>query len=331
MVTTTYQTYRQVGIREDLTDDISNISPVETPVFTMLRKGAPARNTFIEWQTDALASASGTNRLVEGADASYLTATPTVRLRNYTQISGKALIVSGTANAVNTAGREEELAYQIAKRGKELKRDMETAITGNYASVAGGSATARVSAGMEAWLTTNSIYGGTAGATDGANGGYTAAGTVTAATDGSSSNLRTITEAILKSALKLCWTAGGQPTTVIVGAYNKQKISAFSGITTKYSDFGNNPASSGQLAIIAAADIYLHDFGKVKIVPDRFSRGRTALVLDMEFWSIHYLRPMRVENLAKTGDAEKKHMLAEWTLCSKNQGASGKIADCVSS
>lgn len=328
MVTTTYQTYRQVGIREDLTDDISNISPVETPVFTMLRKGAPARNVYTEWQTDALASASGTNRLVEGADAAYLTATPTVRLRNYTQISGKALIVSGTANAVNTAGREEELAYQIAKRGKELKRDMETAITGNYASAVGASATARVSAGMEAWMTTNSIYGGTAGATDGANGGYTAAGTVTAATDGSSSNLRTITEAILKSCLKLCWTSGGQPTNVIVGAYNKQKISAFSGITTKYSDFGNNPASSGQLAIIAAADIYLHDFGKVKIIPDRFSRGRTALVLDMEYWSIHYLRPMSVTALAKTGDAEKKQMLAEWTLCSKNQAASGKIADC---
>src|SRR5690606_26989669 len=110
-------TYRQVGIREDLTDDISNISPVETPVFTMLRKGAPARNTKIEWQIDSLAAASGTNRKVEGADAAYLTAAPTIRVGNYTQISDKAIIVSGTANAVNTAGREEELAYQIAKRG----------------------------------------------------------------------------------------------------------------------------------------------------------------------------------------------------------------------
>ncbi len=331
MVTTTYQTYRQVGIREDLSNEIYDISPMETPVLTMLRKGAPARSTFIEWQKDALAAASGTNRLVEGADASYLTAAPTSRLRNYTQISGKAIIVSGTANAVNTAGREEELAYQIAKRGKEIKRDMETAITGNYASAAGGSATARVSAGMEAWMTTNTIYGGTAGATDGADGGYTAAGTVTAATDGSSSNLRTFTEALLKSVLKMCWVSGGQPTTVIVGPFNKQKASAFSGITTKYSDFGNNPASSGSLAIVAAADIYLSDFGKVKIVPNRFSRDRTVLVLDPDYWSLHYLRPFRVESLAKTGDAEKKHMLAEWTLCSKNEGASGKVADCVTS
>lgn len=331
MVTTTYQTYRQVGIKEDLSNEISDISPEETPVFTMIQRGAPCRNTMPEWQLDALAAATGTNRFVEGADAAYLTATPTTRIRNYTQISGKAVIVSGTANAVNTAGREEELAYQIAKRGRELKRDMETAITGNYASVAGASATARVSAGMEAWMTTNTIYGGTAGATDGADGGYTAAGTVTAATDGSSSNLRTITEAILKSCLALCWTAGGQPTMVVVGSYNKQKISAFSGITTKYSDYGNNPASSGALAIIAAADIYLHDFGKVKIVPNRFSRGRTALVLDTNYWALRYLRPMKVVELAKTGDAEKKQLLCEWTLQSKNEAASGKIADCKTS
>ena len=329
MVTTTYQTVRMGGIREDLTNEISDITPMETPVFSMLRRGAPAKNVFTEWQTDALASPSGTNRLVEGADASYLTATPTVRLRNYLQISGKAIIVSGTADAVTTAGREQELAYQIAKRGKEIKRDMETAITGNYASNAGASATARVSAGMEAWLTTNSLYGGTAGATDGANGGYTAAGTVTAATDGSASNLRTFTEAALKSSLKKCWVAGGQPTTVIVGPFNKQKASAFPGITTKYSDFGNNPSSSAGLAIVGAADVYLGDFGKVKIVPNRFSRDRTALVLDPEYWSIHYLRPFRVVELAKTGDATKKQMLAEWTLCSKNQAASGKIADLI--
>lgn len=330
MVTTTYQTYRQVGIREDLTDEISDISPMETPIFSMLRKGAAAKNRFIEWQTDALAAAAD-NKLVEGADASYNTATPTVRLRNYTQITGKAIIVSGTANAVNTAGREEELAYQIAKRGKEIKRDMEKAITGNQASAAGASATARTSAGMEAWLTTNTLYGGTAGATDGADGGFTAAGTVTAATDGSSSNLVTFTEAKLKSVQRLCWTSGGEPTVCLVGPFNKVKVSAFSGITSKTSEFGANPASPAGLAIVAAVDFYVSDFGKLKIIPSRFNRDRTALVLDMRYWSLHYLRPFRVEGLAKTGDAEKKQMLSEWTLCSKNEAASGKQADLTTS
>lgn len=330
MVTVQTQTYRQVGIREDLSDEIYDISPMETPFFTSLRKGAAAKNRYIEWQTDALASASGTNKAVEGADYTPLTFTPTVRPRNYTQIWVKGLNVSGTANAVTTAGREEELAYQIAKRGKELKRDMETTLTGNYASSAGTSAAARACAGFEAWITTNASRG-TVGATAGASGGYTAAGTVTAATDNSASGVRTFTEARMKSVIRLCWAAGGQPSIVMVGPVNKMKASAFAGITTKYSDFGNNPASPGSLAIVASADLYLSDFGKLRIVPNRFSRERTALVIDPDYWSIHYLRPFRVETIAKTGDAEKRLMLCEATLCSKNQGASGVVADLTTS
>ena len=327
MVTTTYQTYRQVGIREDLTDDISDISPMETPCFSMIRKGKPAKNVYIEWQKDALAAANGANKAVEGADYAALTASPTSRLRDYTQIFVKGLLVSGTANAVNTAGREEELAYQIAKRGKELKRDIETTLCGNYASAAGASATARSLAGIEAWLTTNTFYGGTAGATDGADGGYTAAGTVTAATDGSSSNLVTFSEAKLKTVQASCWTAGGEPTTLMVGPWNKRVVSAFSGIATKYQDFGKKPESGAGLSTVSTVDYYVGDFGKLHVVANRFSRDRTALFLDPEFMSMHYLRPMQVIQIAKTGDAEKRQMLCEATLMMKNEAAMGKYGD----
>jgi hypothetical protein len=326
MVTTTYQTVRQVGIREDLTDDISDISPMETPYFSMLRKGKPAKNVYIEWQKDSLASASGANKAVEGADYTPLTASPTSRLRNYCQIWTKGLIVSGTANAVNTAGREEELAYQIAKRGKEMKRDMETNLTGNYASAVGASATARACAGLEAWLTTNTYYGGTAGATDGADGGYTAAGTVTAATDGSSSNLVTFTEARLKTVQASCWTNGGDPTVLMVGPWNKRAVSAFSGIATKYQDFGRKPDGS-DVATISTVDYYVGDFGKLHVIANRFSRDRCASFIDPEYVSIHYLRPMQVFTIAKTGDAEKRQMLCEATMMMKNEAAHGKYAD----
>jgi hypothetical protein len=319
----TYQTYQQIGIREDLSNAIYNISPMETPVMSAIQRGAPAKNRYIEWQKDALAAAA-LNTMIEGNDAITNTATPTVRLRNYTTISAKAIVVSGTAQAVTTAGREEEMAYQLAKRGKEIKRDMELMITNNYASLAGATATARRSASIEAWVTTNDTRG-----TGGTDGGFTAAGTVTAATDASSTNMRTFTEARLKAVIKNCWASGGQPTLCVVGPVNKQKASAFSGITTKYTDFGNDAKSSASLAIIAAADIYLSDFGKLKIVPDRFSRERTALVLDLEYWSLHYLRPFSVNPLAKTGDADKRQMLNEWTLCSRNEGASGVVADIL--
>ena len=320
--TTTYTTYEQIGIREDLSNAIYDITPMDTPIMSGIQRGAPAKNRYVEWQTDALASANGANKATEGGDVSYSTATPTTRLKNYTQILQKGVIVSGTAQAVTTAGREEELAYQIAKRSKEIKRDLETAITNHYASATGTTATARRMASMEAWMTTNAQRG-----TGGVNGGYTAAGTVTIATDASSTNQRTFTEARLKTAIKACWSSGGTPTLVCVGPVNKQRASAFTGITTKYSDFGANPSSSGGLSIVGAADIYLSDFGKLKIVPNRFSRERTALVLDMEYWSLHYLRPFVVNPIAKTGDADKRQLLCEVTLVSRNQAASGTVSD----
>ena len=326
MVTTTYQTVRQVGRREDLNDDIADISPEETPFYTTVAEGPPATQVKVEWQTDALASASATG-LVEGADAAYLTATPTARIGNFTQINGKAVIVSETANAVSTAGRAEELAYQVAKRGRELKRDLETALTQNRASNAGASATARAAASFEAWITTNDSRG-SGGATAGAQGGYTAAGTVTAATDASSSGQRTFTEARLKSVIRLCWASGGQPTTIMVGPVNKQRASAFSGITTKYTDF-NNPNTPAQNAIVAAADIYLSDFGKLTVVPNRFSRERSALLIDWKYWKMSWLRKIKLRPLAKTGDAEKRQLICEWTLISRNEAASGILADLL--
>lgn len=318
---TTYTTYSQIGIREDLSNAIYDISPLDFPFMTTIQRGAPAKNRFIEWQTDALASASTSNQAVEGADATYSTATPTTRLRNYTQISQKSIIVSGTAQAVTTAGREEELAYQIAKRSKEIKRDMESSFCQNIASRIGSAATARRMAGFEAWITTNTSRG-----TGGTSGGYTAAGTVTAATDASSTNQRTFTETRLKAVIQSCWSSGGNPNLVIVGPVNKQKASGFVGITTKYTDFGN-AGSSSNLTIVAAADMYLSDFGKLKIVPNRFSRERSAMIVDPEYWSIHYLRPFAVNPINKTGDAEKRQLIVEYTLCSRNQRASGICAD----
>ncbi|NBW13309.1 MAG: head protein [Caulobacteraceae bacterium] len=318
--TGTFTTFSQVGIREDLTNAIYDISPMETPFMSTIQRGAPAKNRFIEWQTDILATAA-VNKAIEGDDATYNTATATVRPRNYTQISQKAISVSGTAQAVTLAGREEELAYQIAKRSKEIKRDIEVQLTGNNASSAGTASTARRCAGFEAWITTNDSRG-----TGGADGGYTAAGTVTAATDASSTNQRTFTEARLKAVILNCWNSGGQPSIVMVGPVNKQKASGFVGITTKYSDFGN-AGKSDALTIVAAADMYLSDFGKLRIVPNRFSRERTAMVIDPEYWSMHYLRPFAVNPLAKTGDADKRQLITEYTLCSRNQRSSGVVAD----
>ncbi len=310
--TNTFDSYDSIGNKDDLSDVIYNISPTQTP-FLSLAQRLKAKNTFHEWQTDALATA-GQNAVVEGDDATLDAVSPTQRVGNYTQISDKTVVVSGTQEAVDKAGRKSELSYQIAKRSKELKRDMEFVLTGNQASAAGSSSVARTTGSVEAWLTSNVSRG-----VGGASGGFSG-GTVAAATDGTQ---RAYTETLLKNVIQSCWANGGDPSTIIVGPKNKAVGSTFTGIATQYRE----NSGSRQATIIAGADVYVSDFGEHRIYPSRFNRDRSVLVLDMEYWGVAYLRPFQQIELAKTGDSEKRQLLVEYALVAKQQAASGVVAD----
>ena len=311
---------RAIGIREDLTDVIYNISPTETPVMANIGR-TKATTTLHEWQTDSLRTAAS-NAQVEGddydsrgynvADGSGVEAlTPTTRLGNSTQISAKTIIVSGTHESTLKAGRKSEVAYQVAKVGKELKRDMEFDISQDNEQVVSTGTTAPRSRGIEHWIDTNRSQGTS----------YSFSNATTGITDGTQRNL---TESMLKEAINEAWVTGGDPECVIAGPVNKQNISSqFSGIATLYRDAsGMKPAT-----IIGASDIYVSDFGELKIIPSRFNRDRTLLVLQKDMWAVAYLRPFKMWELAKTGDAEKRLMLTEWTVESRNEGASAKVAD----
>ena len=314
IVSGTYTRYNAVGIREDLSNVISNISPEETPFVSNVGKER-AKSTFFEWQTDALAAPDGANAVVEGDEAAFTTPTPTVRLGNYTQISRKTLIVSGTLEAVDKAGRKSEEAYQIAKRGAELKRDMEAMALANQAAVAGNTTTARRSAGVGVFLTSNVNRGAT-----GASGSLTNGVPATAATDGTQ---RAFTETLLKDVLQKVWVSGGSLKMLMVGPFNKVAASAFTGIA----DIRYNAQGAKPTTIIGAADVYVSDFGNVTIVPNRFQRARDAFVLDPEYAKIVYLRPLQKVKLAKTGDAEKSMLIAEWGVKVNNEAAHGIVAD----
>lgn len=313
IVSNTFETYDAKGIREDLTDVIYNISPTDTPFMTGAAK-SKATNTLHEWQTDSLTAATTANAQLEGDDlTTFTTQAATTRLGNVCQISRKDVIVSGTVDVVNKAGRKSEVAYQTAKRMKELKRDMETILTANQAKTTGGATTARTLAGLGAWVYSNDDLGGSGVSPTGD-------GTDTR-TDGTQ---RAYTEALLKNVIQLCWTAGGDPDTIMVGAFNKQAQSGFAGNATRIIDAEDK-------RLVAAYDVYESDFGTLKVVPNRFSRSRDGWVLQMDKWAVAYLRPVRLVDLAKTGDAEKKMILAEYTLESRNQAASGLVADLTTS
>lgn len=311
--TNTVQTYAQVGIREALSDTIYNISPMETPFVSGLKR-PKATNTYEEWQIDALAAADENNAVVEGDDVAADSATATTRVGNYTQLMDKSVNTSSTARAVKTAGRKDELNYQVAKRGKELKRDIEKMALSINASVAGNSSTARKSAGVGAWLETNTNHG-----TGGSAGGF-ASGIVAAPTDGTN---RALTETIFKTQIANVWAEGGDPRKVFCNASQKQKISSFSGIATQYRE--NKGMKQG--TILGAADVYISDFGEHHIIPDRFAPTDVVYLIDPEYWELKELQRMKTEKLAKTGHAEKRLLSTEVVLCSKQEAASGGIFD----
>jgi hypothetical protein len=310
----TVQTYAMKGLREQLANIIYNIAPVETPFVSNAARGS-VKGTFNEWQLDTLAAPDTTNQKIQGDDVTAFDAVvATTRVGNYTQISRKTLIVADTEEVVDKAGRSSELGYQIGKKGKEMKRDIEAMMLNNIAANAGAAGVAQVTGSLLAWVKTNSDKGAT-----GADPVYTTVPNATR-TDGTQ---RAFTETILKNVIQLAWVAGASPSTLMLGALNKQVASGFSGVATRYKEVkGNTPST-----IIGAADVYVSDFGQLSIVPNRFQRNRDGWVLDFEYISIDYLRPFKVVELAKTGDAEKRMLISEYMLRVKNEAALALAAD----
>lgn len=321
IVSNTFTKYDVVGLREDLADVIYNISPESTPFISNMTKRRQVTNTFFEWQTDSLASA-GVNAVIDGDDLSSFTAvSATSRLGNYTMISRKDFIIADNmAGTLDLAGRRSEIAYQLAKKGDELKRDMEFNMVGvNQAAVAGNNTTARKTASLSAFIRTNTSKG------TGGGDPTVSSGIVNAArTDGTQ---RAFTETMLKAVVSSVWSEGGEPEILMVGPFNKQAVSAFAGIAAqRYMAPADGPSS-----IIGAADVYISDFGAISVVPSRFSRERDAYVIDPDLVEMASLRPLQSEELAKTGDATKFMMLAEYGLQVNQEAGLGIIADLTTS
>jgi len=315
IVANTFTSFNSKGIREELSNVINNISPEEVPLQSNIGS-KNVSNTYFEWQSDSLASVS-TTAVVDGDDVASFDATAsTTRLGNYVQILRRTVIVADNLAAQDAAGRNDELAYQIAKRGRELKRDLEATLCLNNAKVAGNSSTARETAGLGAWIATNDVFG---------SGGASPTGDGTdARTDGTQADF---TETMLKSAMQAAYTAGGQPTILMVGPFNKTQVSGFAGIAAqRYQAPSNAPTT-----IIGAADVYLSDFGQLQVVPNRFQRERDAFLLDPEYASVAYLRPIQKVDLAKTGDASKAMLIVEAGLEVGTESAHAGIFDLTTS
>src|SRR5574343_664444 len=300
--TNTFLTTAAIGNREDLSDAIYRISPTATPVLSRAAK-TKATNTLHEWQVQELAAAAS-NKQAEGDDASAKSVTPTVRLTNRTQISTKTVIVSGSQQAMNSAGRKDELAYQLALASAEIKRDMETDLTQLDVTAT----SPRQSRGLRGWVVDNvNRNGGTLASYTG-NTGYTAG------------TQRAFTEAQIKDVLQQCYTAGGEPDMIMLPPAAKQTFSSFSGNATRMD-------KSEDAKLYAAVDFYVSDFGTIEAVPHRFMATRDVFLLQSDKLAIAYLRPFFTKELAPTGDAEKREIIVEYTLECRAPKAQGAVYD----
>jgi hypothetical protein len=323
------------NVREDLEDIIFLLDPMDTWALSNLER-TEANSVNHEWLQDQLA-APGANRQIEGDEASFATAAPAARRNNWTQISTKTFAVSDTLEAVEKAGRKSERERLGVKLLKELKRDIESAIVGNQGSSGGqgggqgGTATARSSAGMESWIgngTTTTTAGeasnvvtATTNSANSTSPGF-ATGAVGAPTDGTTGAL---TVGQLNAALNGAWADGGDPRVILVAARQKLVIDGFSGVATRMID--SSPTK--QASIVAAANMFVSSFGNHMVVLSRYVRDSVVLCIDPDYWATAWLRPFNKVQLAKTGEAEKSLIRAEWTLVARNNAANAKVVSCA--
>lgn len=317
IATNTFTRFDAIGVREDLANFIANISPTETPYHSNIRKGT-CPQTYTEWQKDSLASAVSTNQQLEGDVVGTATAVvATVRNGSYTEIARKDSNLSNTVQKAVSAGGANRKEYIAAKLGKEMKRDVETSLLANKGAAAGSTTVSRKTAGLPAYCRTNYDT----------NGGTLPDAYTTAATDTwDNGTQRAFTEAILKNVLLQCYNSGADVSTLMLGAFNKQAFSAFSGVVELMKASGN-----GQARIIGAASVYVSDFGEISVVPNRFQPARTGFLIDWEMVELRVFRPEQMIELAITGDAKPFMMVREYAHVVKNDAGLGIILDLTTS
>jgi len=315
----TFDSYDAVGIREDLSDIIYDVSPEDTPFYSKSKK-VKASNTYHEWQTDALRS-SAANAHVEGDEITANARTATTRQGNYTQIFVDAVSVPDTDSGLKKAGRASEIAYQMLKTAKEQKLDIEKALFDNNARVAGNSTTARELAGAPTWLITNTVFGD--------NEGADATGDGTDARTDETTTLTAFNQTDFDTVMQSIWEQGGKPNTVYLSAFQMNKALAFTGMNNQRSTIG--ASVGGTNAVINAVDVYVTPWGTVDFMPSRENRSRDVFIMQDDMWSVAVLRPTKNMELAKTSDSTRRAIVTELTLVCNNEKASGGIFDNTTS
>lgn len=283
-----YQTYDTKTNHEDLTDVLTKIGDMTTPVYSKLRK-VSAKNTLHEWSTYEHDSAA-VNAQIEGDTYEYGALTAPSRLTNYTQIFRKTFQVSNTQQAVDPAGMEDEYAFRVQVALEAIGRDIEKAlVTGSGNS--GASGTGRELKGIMGFITTNISTGTGTG--------------------------RALTEAELNSLIQDCYKNGGRPDWLL-GSYTQvNKLAQLMSSDRTYND-GNKEFTSQML-------VYSSPFGRLMVEGDSQVADAELAVLQKDMWAVAQLRPVAKKDTPETADAKNGVLIGELTLEARAEKMNGKM------
>lgn len=308
-VANTFASFNSTRNREQLMNNIWNVSVSETPFVKLIGKES-VDGVFVEWSTDTYAAAAA-NKVEQGNQSTINAVTPTTRLGNRTQISEKTFGVTGTQEKVEKAGGKSERAYQLAKKMVELKKDIEFGCLQNTTSITAAAGVAPQARGLPGFMDSNTSLGATGVAANPV--------TNTAATDGTQ---RAFTETLMKGVLQQMFDNGADidATYILLPSTQRTVFDTFLAGTTRFD-------KAEDKALTATLEIYIGPFGRVRTVNARHMRQREVFIVNPEFLALGMLRNMQETPLAKIGDTQNVLVNCEWTLINKNTRAHGVIAD----
>lgn len=323
-------------IREDVLDQIFDISDIPTPFLDMIASEG-YENSYSEWTEDKLSAPDLTNKKVSGADIASTdnkaTTANAKRVGNHAQISTKPVMVTERGNSISGIGRSDEMGYQTAMRLQELRRDVEAiCLTGQASVQDDNNATAGQSAGAAAWITTNKNLG----ATGTVPGFQTGTKLVTAQGPG---NKRGLTMTMISDQIEAVYTLGGMPTQLMSVPGVTKRLGTYLFTTPVAAKPTANVDGKAPTAQVSQGfiDSFKTDFGfLMQLVPNRLQQTYTAadtgavanvFGLDPRFWKLGLLYGWKVDPLAKLGLSHRKMLHVDWMLKAYLERANFLIAD----
>jgi hypothetical protein len=281
-----------VGVAEDVSSTIANISPSATP-FQSLVKSEKVHSRTFEWLEDSLRSAANT-ALVEGADSSMTAVGQPTTRSNTTQIVGESFQVSATSDAVKTHGRAKETAYNLAKVLKQVKLDVEKSMIGvSQAAVAGSASAARKMASIDQQISTT--------------------------VDAGSNSTDALTEAKLLELGQTCYTNGSDPSVLMIKPADSTIIAGFASSSNRQRDLADAKT------LVNSIDVLVTSFGTYKVILNRLNLATNAYLIDPSMFKQCVLRPFTRTLLAKSGDSDKHMVIGEISVKHSQFADSGMI------